>query len=67
MMKAFNRPLRLVAALALLLVVLFWSTNRTRALNPQPLPPHNFGILGIVSGQLSNYNCRRCRQPLLVD
>jgi hypothetical protein len=63
MIKAFNRPLRLVAALALLLGVLFWSTNRTRALNPQPLPPHNFGILGIVSGQTARLHVVNTDSP----
>jgi hypothetical protein len=62
-MKAFNRSLRLVAALALLLGALFWSTNRTRALNPQPLPPHNFGILGIVSGQTARLHVVNTASP----
>jgi hypothetical protein len=62
-MKAFNRPLRLVAALALLLVVLFWSTNRTRAVNPQPLPPQQFGILGVVSGQTARLHVVNTDSP----
>ena len=62
-MKAFNRSLRFVSVLALLLGALVRSTNRTRALNPQPLPPHQFGIVSIFSGQIARLHVVNTADP----
>src|SRR5262249_7730291 len=65
-MKAFNRSLRFVAVLALLLGALAWSTNRTRASNPQPqplLPGQRYGIVTIVSGEIAQLHVVNTAEP----
>lgn len=69
-MRTRNNSIKLLGALALAvtLFVAAWDARRVSALNPQPLPPGEFGMVGLVAGQTARLNvvnipngpCRGC-------
>jgi hypothetical protein len=61
--------LLLVTAVSSGLLIILFHTPQARALNPQPLPPGEFGMIGLVPGQIARLNvvntitnddCRNC-------
>jgi hypothetical protein len=57
-MKTRSNSIKLLVLTALIasVVSIFFGTQRTKALNPQPLPPGEFGMVGFTSGQTFRLN-----------
>jgi len=56
-MKTRNRSIKLLGGLAVAIVFFSaWNARRVSAVNPQPLPPSEFGIVSIVAGQTARLN-----------
>lgn len=57
-MKTRSNSIKLFVLTALIasVVSIFFGTQRTRAINPQPLPPGEFGMVGFTSGQTFRLN-----------
>jgi hypothetical protein len=57
-MKTRSNSIKLLVLTALIasVVSIFFGAQRARALNPQPLPPGEFGMVGFTSGQTFRLN-----------
>jgi hypothetical protein len=54
--KTLNTISRLIVLIAFVAMLATFRTHRVSATNPQPLPPGEFGMVGLVSGQTARLN-----------